>query len=71
MAENITYIDENCSWDVLAGTSLREKGVEGIIAAADGLVGGHAAVRLNAVLQAVELPAGVTDLQSEGKCHWC
>merc|ERR1711976_734749 len=31
-------IEENTSWDVLAGTSLREEGVEGIITTTDGLV---------------------------------
>merc|ERR1711967_114538 len=47
---------------VLASASLGEEGVEGVVTAADGLVGWHLAVRLNAVLEAVELPAGVTDL---------
>jgi hypothetical protein len=49
---------------MLAGTSLREKGVEGVIAAANGLVGGHLPVGLDAMLQAVELPAGVADLDA-------
>jgi len=49
---------------VLAGTSLGEEGVEGIIAATDGFVGGHLAIGLNAVLKAVELPAGVTSLDT-------
>merc|ERR1712086_98127 len=47
---------------VLAGTSLGEEGVEGVIAATDGLVGGHLAVGLDAVLEAVEFPAGITSL---------
>jgi hypothetical protein len=49
---------------VLAGTSLREEGVEGIIANADCLVGRHLAVGLDAVLEAVEFPAAVTDLNT-------
>jgi hypothetical protein len=49
---------------MLAGTSLREEGVEGIIAAADGFVGGHLAVGLNTVLEAVEFPAGITSLDT-------
>jgi hypothetical protein len=49
---------------VLASTSLREKGVEGVITAADGLVGRHLAIRLDAVLEAVKLPAGVTGLDT-------
>lgn len=49
---------------MLARAGLREEGVEGIIAAANGLVGGHLPVRLDAMLQAVQLPAGVTDLDA-------
>jgi hypothetical protein len=49
---------------VLAGTSLREKGVEGVIATANGLVGGHLAVRLDAVLEAVKFPATVSGLDT-------
>jgi hypothetical protein len=49
---------------MLAGTSLREEGVEGIIAAADGLVRGHLAVGLNTVLEAVEFPAGIASLDT-------
>ena len=36
-------IEEDAAGDVLAGTSLGEEGVEGIVAATDGLVGGHLA----------------------------
>ena len=53
---------------MLAGTSLAEEGVEGVVAAADGLVGGHLTVGLDAVLQAVQLPAGIADLHS-GLAH--
>jgi hypothetical protein len=49
---------------MLASTSLGEEGVEGIITTTDGLVGGHLAIRLDAVLEAVELPASVTDLDT-------
>ena len=49
---------------VLPRPSLREEGVEGVIASPDGLVAGHLAIGLDAVLEAVELPAGVTDLGS-------
>ena len=57
-------IEEDASWDVLTSTSLGEEGVEGIITATDGLVGGHLAIGLDAVLEAVQLPAGVTDLDT-------
>merc|ERR1712217_65570 len=53
-------IDEDCSWDVLACSSLREEGLEGVVP--EGLVRGHVAVGLDAMFEAVELPAGVSDL---------
>ena len=57
-------IDEDGSGHVLAGASLAEEGVERVIATTDGLVAGHLAIRLDSVLQAVQLPAGVTDLDT-------
>ena len=57
-------VEEHAAGHVLAGTGLREEGVEGVVTAADGLVGGHLAIGLDAVLKAVELPAGVTDLDT-------
>ena len=57
-------IDENTSGDVLSCSGLREEGVEGIITSSDGLVRGHLSVRLDSVLKAVELPTGVTDLDT-------
>jgi len=57
-------IEEDSAGDVLASTSLREEGVESIVATTDGLIGGHLTVRLDAVLEAEELPAGVTDLDT-------
>merc|ERR1712213_134208 len=53
-------IDEDSSWDVLASSSLREEGLEGVVP--EGLVGGHVAVGLDAMFEAVELPAGVSNL---------
>mmetsp|Transcript_13339 Transcript_13339/g.19237 ORF Transcript_13339/g.19237 Transcript_13339/m.19237 type:complete len:474 (-) Transcript_13339:76-1497(-) len=55
-------VDVDGTGDVLASTSLREEGVEGVVAATDGLVGWHLAVRLDTMLQAKEFPGGVTDL---------
>ena len=49
---------------MFAGAGLAEEGVEGVVAAADGLVGGHLTVGLDAVLQAVQLPAGIADLHT-------
>ncbi len=54
-------VNENSSWDVLSGSSLGKEGGEGVVATHE-LVRGHLTVRLDAVLQAVELPAGIADL---------
>ena len=53
-------INEDGAWDVLAGTSLGEEGLEGVIP--KGLVGGHVTIGLDAMFKAVELPAGVSNL---------
>merc|ERR1719271_19111 len=55
-------IEVDAARHVLASAGLGEEGVERVVTAADGLVGWHLAIRLNAVLQAVELPAGVAGL---------
>ena len=57
-------VDEDGTRHVLAGASLAEEGVEGVVAAADGLVGGHLTVGLDAVLQTVQLPTGIAHLDS-------
>jgi len=57
-------IEEDGSWDVLTSTSLGEEGVEGIITTTDGFVGWHLTIWLDSVLEAEELPAGVTDLDT-------
>ena len=68
-ADLLTYdgglkVDKHCSGHMLASASLAEERVEGIVSSADGLVRGHLAVGLNAVLQTVELPACVPDLHA-------
>jgi len=57
-------IDEHATGHVLASSGLREKGVERIITTSDGLVGRHLSVGLDAVLQAVKLPARVSGLHT-------
>ena len=47
---------------IIVLTSLSKEGVERVVRDADGLVGRHLAVRLDAVLQAIELPARVAHL---------
>lgn len=50
--------------NVLASTGLAEEGVETVITPSDGLVRWHLAVGLNAMFQAVQFPAGITNLDS-------
>jgi len=57
-------IEEDGSWDVLSGTSLREEGVEGVVTTTDRFIGWHLTVWLDSVLKAEELPTGVTDLDT-------
>ena len=47
---------------MLASTGFREKGVERVISSSNGLVRGHLTIRLDTVLQTVELPTGITNL---------
>jgi hypothetical protein len=49
---------------VLAGSSLAEEGVKGVITASNGFVTGHLTIRLDPVLQAVQLPAGIAHLDT-------
>ena len=57
-------IQEDAARHVLAGTRLGEERVERIVTATDGLVGGHLSIGLDAMLQAIQLPAGVADLRN-------
>ncbi len=57
-------IDEHGTGYVLTSTSLREKGVERIVATTDSLVGRHLAIGLDTVLKAQKLPYGVTSLDT-------
>ena len=56
-------IKENAARHVLAGTGLGEERVECVVTATDRLVGGHLSIRLDAMLQAVQLPAGIANLR--------
>ena len=55
VADRRLEVDVHRARHVLARARLREEGVERVVAAADGLVRGHLPVRLDAVLEAVEL----------------
>lgn len=61
-------INVNGTRDVLSGTGLTEKSVEGIVSSSNGLVTWHLAIRLDAVLEAVEFPAAVSGLDT-GLAH--
>ncbi len=49
---------------MLSSTSFAEEGVEGIITTSNGFVRRHLAIWLDAMLQTVELPAGIADLHT-------
>ena len=55
-------VKENSSRNVFPGSSIAEECVEGVITTSDGLIAGHLTIRLDAVLQAVQLPAGIANL---------
>merc|ERR1719327_1392439 len=57
-------LDVHGTGHVLACTSLREKGVEGIIASTDGLIGRHLAVRLDTVFKAEKFPGSIAHLDT-------
>ena len=57
-------VNEDSTWHVFAGSSLAEECVEGVVSTSNGLVTRHLTIRLDAMLQTVQLPAGVAHLDS-------
>jgi hypothetical protein len=57
-------IHEHSPWHVFASSSLAEERIKAVVASANSLVRGHLSVRLNAMFQAVQLPACVADLDT-------
>ena len=55
---------EDSTRNVFSRSSFAEKGVKGIITTADGFVARHLAIRLNSMLQAVQLPTSISNLNS-------
>ena len=49
---------------MFACPSLAEEGVEGVVSPSDGLVTRHLAVRLDAMLEAIQLPACIANLDT-------
>ena len=57
-------VHKDSSGDVLSSSSLTEEGVEGVVSSSDGFVAGHLSIRLDAMFQAVKLPASIADLDT-------
>ena len=55
-------VNKDSSWDVLSTSSFREEGLEGVIPKR--LVRWHATIRLNSMFQTVQLPTGISNLDS-------
>lgn len=55
-------VNKNGTRNVFPCASLREECVERIVTSSDSFVGGHLAVRLDAVFKAVQLPACIANL---------
>ena len=65
-------VDEDGARHVLARAGLREEGVERVVAAADGLVRGHLAIGLDAVLEAANAQNEQRDAAArvDGRVSW-
>merc|ERR1712227_639288 len=57
-------INKHSSGHVFATSGLREEGVEAVVSTTNSLVRGHLTIRLDTMLQAVEFPARITNLDS-------
>merc|ERR1719228_624500 len=57
-------VDKDSSRNMFPRPGLREEGVKAVVSSPDGLVAGHLTVRLDAVLQAVELPTGIDEIRT-------
>jgi len=57
-------VNEDGTWHVFAGARLSEERVERVVSSSDCLVTRHLAIRLDAMLKTVQLPAGVAHLHS-------
>ena len=55
-------VNKDSSWNMISTTSLREEGLEGVVS--ESLIRGHMTIWLDTVLQAVQLPTGVSNLDS-------
>lgn len=65
----ITYhqrfqVHKNSSWDMFSSTSLTEEGGERIICSSNAFVSGHLSVWFNPMLQAIQFPACIANLDT-------
>jgi len=68
IADSGLEINVNRTWYVFCSAGLREKGIEGIVSAPNSLVRRHLPIRLDTVLETIQLPAPVTRLDT-GLAH--
>ena len=61
-------VNHDCSWYMFACTSLTEEGVEGVVSTSNRFVTWHLTIRLDTMLQAVQLPACISNLYT-GLAH--
>lgn len=62
---------KHCPGHMLASTCLTEEGVEGVVSSPPNrLITWHLAIGLDAMFQAVELPAGIADLDTQPWPTW-
>ena len=64
VADGGLEVDHDGAGHVLSTLCFREEGVEGRVLHSDGGIAGHLAILLNAVLEAVKLPTGVTHFET-------
>jgi len=57
-------VHKHSTRNMFSCSSLTEEGIKGIIASADGFVAWHGPVGLDAMLQAVQLPACISNLHT-------
>lgn len=64
-------VNKDSSGNMFASSSLTEEGIERVISTPNSFVARHLTVRLNAMLQTVEFPAGIAHLDSGlAHVHW-
>ena len=57
-------VNEDSTWHVFAGSRLAEERVERVVSSSNRLVARHLTVGLDAMLETVQLPAGIAHLNS-------